>query len=46
LIGPLTETLGLEDLEDIIEVIMVDAHNRSIARKVVEEREERERRRT
>ena len=27
LIGPLSTTLGLEDLHDLIEVITVDAHN-------------------
>lgn len=36
LIGPLTETLGIEDLEDVVEVIMVDAHNRNAARKAAE----------
>lgn len=33
LAGPLSTVLGLEDLHDIIEVIMVDAHNRRILEK-------------
>jgi hypothetical protein len=28
LIEPLTTTLGLEDLFDIIEVVLIDAHNK------------------
>lgn len=30
LAGPLSAVLGTEDLHDIVEVILVDAHNRRI----------------
>jgi len=41
LIGPLTTTLGLEDMYDLLEVAQVDAHNDRILRKI-RERQERE----
>ncbi len=37
LIGPLSSTLGLEDLHDVLEVLRVDAHNREVLRKAAEE---------
>ncbi len=40
LIGPLTTTLGLEDLYDLIEVAQVDAHNDAILRRIRKRREE------
>lgn len=36
LIGPLSTDLGLEDLEDILEVRRVDAHNRRVLDKARE----------
>lgn len=39
LIEPLSTTLGLEDLHDILEVRQVDAHNTRVIRKASEERE-------
>ena len=33
LVGPLNTVLGTEDLHDIIEVIIVDAHNQQVANK-------------
>lgn len=36
LLGPLSSTLGLEDLHDIVEVMRVDAHNRRIIQKARE----------
>ena len=27
LIGPLTSTLGIEDMYDLIEVVLIDSHN-------------------
>lgn len=33
LLGPLSSTLGLEDLHDILEVISVDAHNQRVLAK-------------
>jgi hypothetical protein len=38
LAGPLSTVLGLEDLHDILEVILVDAHNR----RIIEKRAKRE----
>jgi hypothetical protein len=38
LAGPLSTALGLEDLHDILEVIMIDAHNR----RIIERQRERE----
>ena len=36
LIEPLSSTLGVEDLEDILEVMTIDAHNAKIAAKLRE----------
>lgn len=36
LLGLLTTTLSLEDLHDIIEVRLIDAHNRRVVRKARE----------
>ena len=33
LIEPLNESLGLEDLEDLIEIILTDAHNQRVMNK-------------
>lgn len=38
LLGPLSSTLGLEDLHDILEVITVDSHNARIMAKARERR--------
>ena len=43
LAGPLSTMLGTEDLHDILEVIVVDAHNRRLVQKRLD-REGRERR--
>lgn len=43
--GPLSTTLGLEDLHDIVEVIMVDLHNKAEARRIAADAERRERER-
>lgn len=34
LMGPLTTTLGLEDLYDLIEVRLVDAHNDRVLERI------------
>lgn len=34
LIGPLGTTLGLEDLYDLVEVVLVDAHNDRVIEKI------------
>ena len=34
LIGPLTSTLGLEDLYDLIEIATIDAHNDRVLDKI------------
>lgn len=39
LAAPLSTVLGLEDLHDIIEVILVDAHNRRLIEKKREQEE-------
>jgi hypothetical protein len=44
LIGPLSTTLGLEDLEDMIEVIMIDLHNKKQAEKIAAARRREEER--
>lgn len=33
LAGPLSSSLGLEDLHDLLEVIRIDAHNAAVIRK-------------
>ena len=33
LVGPLNTVLGIEDLHDVLEVAMIDAHNRRIVEK-------------
>lgn len=33
MMGPLSSTLGLEDLHDILEVIRVEDHNRALVRR-------------
>lgn len=38
LIGPLTTTLGLSDMYDLLEVIAVDNHNDHVVRKAREDR--------
>ena len=39
LIGPLTSTLGLEDLYDLIEVMTIDAFNDRVLAKIRRERD-------
>lgn len=34
LLGPLSTTLGLEDLYDLVEVVLVDAHNDRVIEKL------------
>lgn len=34
LLGPLSTTLGLEDLYDLVEVALVDAHNDRVIEKI------------
>jgi hypothetical protein len=37
LMGPLTSSLGLEDLYDLIEVLMVDIHNDRVMDRIAKE---------
>lgn len=39
LLGPLSTTLGLEALHDILEVKAIDAHNAGLIRRALRERE-------
>ena len=41
LLGPLSTDLGIEDLHDMIEVILVDAHNTRAIQRIEEEKAKR-----
>lgn len=41
MLEPLSTTLGLEDLYDLIEVIRIDGHNRRVMNKALEDKNKR-----